>query len=217
MIRPRCIGPGPLWDSESFMLIFPVMFSSRGPQLCFSLYTTFTNPWEKYRQCALCKMPFVSPCWARATFLMCLSKSASGWAEHPGRGGGEGNHETQIEAKTLNGPQLTGRVWSLVMELEICWLVFQEYLMVTDHVELPGVIAALPVNGRCSFLSGIPDWMDEPRGSGCPSPSVAAVILIVDVLKWSEVNTDCTKSGYRSRAAVFCSVRKIWVSSPWSV
>lgn len=131
MIRPHCRvllrvlylsmcmlkSPSPLWDFVPFMLIFHVMFSSRGPQLCFSLYTTFTSPWENYIRVAECKMPLVSSCWARATFLMCLSKSASGSAEQPGRGGGEGDNKIHMQAKTLNGPQRTGRVWSLVMEL----------------------------------------------------------------------------------------------------
>lgn len=108
MIRPHCSVllrvlylstcmlkfPSPLWGSVSFTLMFHVMFLSRGPQLCFSLYTTFINPWENYRRWPSAK------CWARATILMCLSKSASGSTEHPGRGGGKGDDKIHIQAMT---------------------------------------------------------------------------------------------------------------------
>lgn len=75
MIRPHCSvllrvlylsmcmlkSPSPLWDSVPFMLIFHVMFSSRGPQLCFSLYTTFTSPWENYREWPTAKCRWYLP------------------------------------------------------------------------------------------------------------------------------------------------------------
>lgn len=50
---------------------------------------------------------------------------------------------------------------------------------------------------------------------GCPSSSIAGVILLVDVPKWSEVNAVLMKSGYWFGFGVCLWTEEFWTSLEW--
>lgn len=116
-------------------------------------------------------------------------------------------HETMWRSRVTRGPHRS----VLLGLMSVCH--HRIFVDPMHNTELLRVISALPVNDHCWFLSGFPGWLEEPEGSASaahfsicmikptsrgsrPSPSIAGVILLVDVLKWSGVNTDLMKSGY---------------------